>query len=77
MATLKTSLFNLTETAINAIKKYRESGILIAEDSKQASRIEICTGCPNLTENTVCKLCGCLMNYKVRLEASKCPADKW
>lgn len=77
MATLKTSAFNLTETIINAVRVYRQQGAVLAEDNKQLSRIGICAGCPELTDHGICNKCGCMMNLKVRLEASKCPAGKW
>jgi hypothetical protein len=77
VATLKTSAFNLTETLINTIRVYRTQGAILATESKQSSRIEICLKCPNLGENSRCNLCGCFMNLKVRLEASKCPANHW
>jgi hypothetical protein len=77
VATLKTSLFNLTETLINTVRVYKQQGAVIAETTKQATRIDLCVSCPNLTDNGVCKMCGCIMNLKVRLEAAKCPANKW
>lgn len=77
MATLKTSVFNLTETLINTVKVYKQQGAILANEAKQTARIEVCSACPNLGENSRCSLCGCYMNLKVRLEGSKCPASKW
>lgn len=77
MATLKTSAFNLTETLINTVNMYRKNGVVLAEESKQLSRIGICASCKHLEEGAKCNLCGCYMNVKIRLEAAKCPALKW
>ena len=77
MASLKTSLFNLTETVANAIKVYKQQGAILAEDSKQAARINICVNCDKFNDFGRCNMCGCFMNLKVRLEASKCPANRW
>jgi len=77
VATLKTSLFNLTETVINSIRVYKQQGAILTTESKQQTRIETCLNCDKLSDNGICGLCGCFMNVKVRLEAAKCPASKW
>jgi hypothetical protein len=41
-------------------------------------RYSICKACPELINITKqCKKCGCFMNMKTKLEASKCPLGKW
>ena len=62
---------------VNSLKVYIQQGAILANESKQSTRIGICTSCPNLQEDSRCKLCGCFMGVKVRLEAAKCPAQKW
>jgi hypothetical protein len=41
-------------------------------------RLSICFSCPDLIKLTnQCKKCGCFMDFKTSLEASKCPVGKW
>jgi hypothetical protein len=41
-------------------------------------RWEICKFCPELISLTSqCKKCGCVMNWKAKLERAKCPIGKW
>lgn len=76
MATLKESFFSLSETLINTLRVYKERGAVLAEESKQESRINQCVTCSDFIEGR-CNKCGCFMNVKVRLEAAKCPVGKW
>lgn len=42
------------------------------------NRMSICLSCPDLIKLTnQCKNCGCFMDFKTALEASKCPIGKW
>jgi predicted Zn-ribbon and HTH transcriptional regulator len=48
------------------------------EDDVAEKRLEICKQCPELLSvTTQCKKCGCFMNAKVKLEAARCPLEKW
>ena len=41
-------------------------------------RMSICKGCPELIKATnQCKKCGCVMLFKTKLDAAKCPIGKW
>jgi hypothetical protein len=41
-------------------------------------RFSICKGCPEFMQLTSqCKKCGCVMSIKTKLEAAKCPMEKW
>lgn len=41
-------------------------------------RIEICRKCEHLNTILVqCKVCGCLLHVKARLENQSCPLGKW
>jgi Family of unknown function (DUF6171) len=77
VATLKTSVFNLTQTVIDSLNLYKSKGVFLAESTKQQARISQCVSCPELTDGGMCMKCGCVMNLKVRLEAAKCPMGKW
>jgi len=49
-----------------------------ADDNLASSRMSICMSCPELRPIVnQCKQCGCLMNAKTKIEASKCPLGKW
>lgn len=49
------------------------------------SRLEVCDGCDKkakfdsklMSENHQCLECGCVIEYKVKIRASKCPLNKW
>jgi len=40
---------------------YKQQGAILANEAKQTARIEVCSACPNLGENSRCSLCGCYM----------------
>jgi len=47
------------------------------EELEQA-RLEICSGCEHYRAKTnQCKLCGCFMKLKTKLEHATCPIGKW
>jgi len=47
------------------------------EELEQA-RLAICSGCENYRAKTnQCKLCGCFMKLKTKLEHATCPIGKW
>lgn len=49
-----------------------------ASDSLAEQRFEICKSCPEFFPVTSqCKKCGCFMSVKTKLEAAKCPLNKW
>jgi len=39
-------------------------------------RLAFCNECPN-KKNGRCKLCGCFVKAKVRVENQKCPDGRW
>jgi hypothetical protein len=71
-------LFNLTDTALDVVKKAVKSGVILTGEDKIVLRKEICANCEHLEKTEVrCKLCGCYMKIKVTFDAAKCPIDKW
>jgi ribosomal protein L32 len=47
-------------------------------DELRESRYSTCKSCDEYFAPThQCKKCGCFMNMKTKLEASKCPIGKW
>jgi hypothetical protein len=47
-------------------------------DEIKKERLDICLSCPELIQLTkTCKKCGCFMEIKTKLEASKCPIGEW
>jgi hypothetical protein len=43
----------------------------------QQARMAVCESCPELTNLTRCKKCGCFMTFKVKIQNAKCPLGKW
>lgn len=49
-----------------------------ASDDLASKRYEICKQCPEfISLTTQCKKCGCFMSAKTKMEAAKCPIEKW
>jgi len=70
--------FNLTESIKNSLSNFAKTGVLLADSTLVEYRIDQCVGCPHFqAENSRCLKCGCYMNMKTRLVASKCPVGKW
>lgn len=62
---------------LSTIWSWIKSGFKITEEHQQIARLEICRSCPQMTEHEQCKLCGCLMTSKVKIESASCPLGKW
>lgn len=41
------------------------------------SRMAICEDCPNIMVTKQCKLCLCVMPFKVTLQNATCPESRW
>lgn len=54
------------------------TGMPRATEEEANRRFAICEGCPELTHITArCKLCGCFMFAKTKLQPATCPLGKW
>jgi hypothetical protein len=50
----------------------------VVDEEKRNIRLEICNACPQLISLTSqCKLCGCFMKAKTKIETATCPIGKW
>ena len=71
-------LFELVGTASDAVNEYARRGLVVTDEKKMNMRMALCSECKSFEKNSArCGLCGCFMNVKVRIEASKCPLSKW
>lgn len=61
------------------LTEHVQGGMQNVDPVTYKNRIEICNGCPNLTEHSTCSLCGCFMPTKAKWATSSCPDDppKW
>lgn len=69
----------LTEQAGNlagAIVTAVASGGKLATPEERERRLAICAGCPEFVAGR-CRQCGCVMGWKVKLAAWRCPIDKF
>ena len=49
-----------------------------ADPELAEQRLNICKGCPELIQlTTTCKMCGCFMSVKTKLQGATCPLGKW
>lgn len=75
---LKEMAFGLTKELKANLENVVSHGILLASPEEMEKRLGICLGCEFFhVEYSRCLKCGCFMNMKTRLQASKCPVDKW
>lgn len=71
-------LFDLSDTAVDVMNNYASKGILLTEEKKMLTRMQLCSICNSFdAKQARCKLCGCFMKVKVRLDVSRCPIGKW
>ena len=53
-------------------------GVAKVDEAEAERRYAICLECPELLRITrQCKLCGCFMRVKTKLQDSYCPDGKW
>jgi hypothetical protein len=69
---------NLAQTAGRAAWTAAQGNGVFVPDEIKKSRMSICKSCPHFSSTDVrCKHCGCYLESKTALRASKCPVDKW
>lgn len=69
------NVVNLIQDAITDVLKGNQ---LFASDEEQKRRMDICRKCAYYSEEDVrCRSCGCFLNQKTSLNASKCPLNYW
>lgn len=52
--------------------------MFFVEDKEYKKRLDICNECPQFDSLlTRCKVCGCFLQIKARLNKAKCPQNKW
>jgi hypothetical protein len=67
-------IYYLNELEIYELEKKQ---ILESEDLKSSDRYMICLDCDNLSKFKICKKCWCFIPFKVMIEGSSCPVNKW
>jgi hypothetical protein len=50
---------------------------VLAKKELRNNRYKICKSCVNYLAGGFCKQCGCILRFKVMIEDSKCPINKW
>ena len=62
---------------LKAIIKYIIFGQHVNIDN-YIHRLSICKNCKNFdNEKWSCKICGCFLDKKAKMNTEKCPDDKW
>lgn len=72
----KMSTMEKVESFVSTMADFVTSGFKTSEEDKAGNRLEICKGCDHF-DGTSCKLCGCVMTWKSKIEAAHCPIDRW
>jgi len=58
--------------------EFAKSGFQTVNEDEFHRRIDICRACPAFDAGQGrCKECGCFMKVKAKMEAAKCPLNKW
>jgi hypothetical protein len=65
-----------SEIKNTVVKKITENADVFSNQTEADRRIKICNDCEHFTNNR-CKICGCFMAAKVKLNTAKCPIKKW
>ena len=75
------NIINFLATIRSTLKRYLSGRDVISSFEVIENRLNICRSCDNKQgdelKNMICKVCECKIRYKVRLESSTCPKDKW
>jgi len=79
---------DLLARASKALFKWAKTGFLIAKEDVISKRLTGCMKCPNMTSlqcgngmykilktNAICKLCGCDVEKKARINSERCPEE--
>ncbi len=78
LPSLKEMAFGLTKEIKANLENALSHGVLLTSAEETEKRFSTCLGCEFLlVEQSRCLKCGCFMNLKTRLQASKCPIGKW
>ncbi len=66
--------FNLAKSLL----RYATEGFPNVSQDIYEKRMLICNSCESLNKKkAICKLCGCHVEYKGRMETESCPSKKW
>jgi len=61
-----------------SLMRYAMSGFPNVEEELFERRMLICNGCESLNKKSAkCGVCGCVVEYKGRMETESCPKKKW
>lgn len=69
---------DLAKTTANIVYQLIKEGKMLANAEKANQRMSICENCEFLKKEFYqCDKCKCFMKIKTKLQAAKCPIDKW
>lgn len=69
---------DLAKTTTNIVYQLIKEGKMLADAEKANQRMSICESCEFLKKDFYqCNKCKCFMKIKTKLQAAKCPIDKW
>lgn len=69
---------NLAKTAGDVVSNAAQGGGVFCSKSVKERRMAICKSCQHYDMSQGrCKECGCYLESKTSLKATKCPIDKW
>ena len=73
---LSDKIANAAGAAGRVVKAAVTGEKILAPEEEVKRRLEICRTCEHFT-GTTCRLCGCLLKFKTKLETEACPIGKW
>ena len=71
-------LNGLAVTFEQVLEQFKRNGIIITEEQKREQRKAVCKDCSSYNSNLHrCNECGCMVDVKIYVDASRCPLGKW
>lgn len=74
---IKFMVGGLLKTAADVAVNAAKGGRTLASEELAEARLKLCRQCEFLTEKNRCVKCGCFMSTKTKIQAAKCPINKW
>ena len=73
---IRPPVYRQAGTLARALWDWATSGFVMASEEEQAQRMAICRACDRW-DGSRCRLCGCYLAAKVRMQTEHCPIAKW
>lgn len=70
-------VFRQAANFVGAVAAHVAAGLPTLPPEGVAARLAVCAACAHFTPERSCRLCGCRLSWKARMENEHCPIHKW